>query len=290
MSHTYVQQLMHVVWSTKGQHLYIPQAVGSELCAYLSAAISDLHGKLYFAAAHTDHVHCLLSLPPTQSTSDMMRSIKASSSQWIKTKDGINKSFAWETGFAAVSVQVDRIDSVCSYIKGDEARHASVSYAEELASLLNLQGISYDNRYYLQNSHSNLLVHMIWSTKDRVPLLDKSIRPALYEQMCKTAREIECTVHAVGGIEDHVHLLLEVSRKMPLSDVVRETKVRATHWLLNKTRAGDGFEWQSGYGAFTISLPAVPAVRAYILGQEEHHKASNSKSEWGDFVLRSGVF
>ena len=108
-------------------------------------------------------------------------------------------------------------------------------------------------------------------------------------QLCTTASENDSIVHAIGGIEDHVHLLLEISRKMALSDLVKDIKVKATHWLLKKSQSFNCFEWQVGYGGFSISLPTVDVVKQYIMQQEEHHKVCTSISEWNEFVFHKGV-
>jgi REP element-mobilizing transposase RayT len=289
MSHNFVQQLIHVIWSTENQQFKIPLTTRNELYAYLSTAIKDQQGKLYYAGGHCDHVHCLLSLPPTISVSDMMRKVKTGTSQWIKNKDNIGPKFSWENGFTVISLQQDRVDPVCSYIKGDEKRHDKMTYREELSNILKLQNISYNKEYFIRNSHSKILLHLIWSTKNRIPLLEKAIRPSLHQQMCATASENESIVHAIGGVEDHVHLLLEISRKTALSDLVKDIKVKATHWLSTKCQSFNDFEWQGGYGGFTISLPTLDIVKQYIMRQEEHHKVITSTSEWNEFVFKKGV-
>lgn len=289
MSHYYVQQLVHVIWSTQNQKFKIPESISTQLYAYISAIIKSKEGKLYFAGGHNDHLHCLLSLPPTISIATMMQVVKYSTSKWIKNQNSMNHQFSWENGYTAISIQNDRVDAVCSYIKDEKQRHEKLSYGDELAKILKLQNIQYDEKYFLTKSHSKLFLHMIWSTKNRIPRMDKSIRPFIYEVMNEAAYKKNCVVHAIGGVEDHVHLLIDVSRTIALSDLVQEIKGSASRWLSTNDRSFLDFDWQTGYGAFSISASTVGAVKQYIMQQEEHHKQSTYSVEWNEFLLKKGL-
>lgn len=289
MSHQFAQQLIHIIWSTDNQQYKIPSAVNNQLYAYISTVIKSKEGKLYLAGGSHDHIHCLISLPPTLSISAMMRMVKSNSSKWIKHQQSIDPKFAWEDGYTAISVQHDRVDAVCTYIKDEGNRHEKMSYKDELSKILALQNIAYDEKYFLSNTHSKILLHLIWSTKNRIPFLDKSIRPFLYTEMANVVSKTGGICHSVGGIEDHVHLLIETSRNIALSDLINEIKVAASHWISLKGHTFQDFEWQIGYGAFSISLHTVEAVKQYIMQQEEHHKKATSNHEWNEFILNKGL-
>lgn len=290
MSHHFVQQLIHVVWSTKQQSFKIPPPLDKNLYAYLSKVIASKGGKLYFAHGHLDHVHSLLSLPPYMSISKMMSHIKQNSSRWIKYQNLIDPNFSWEDGYTAFSIQDDRVDAVCTYMKTEEQRHKTASYAEEISKLLDLHDIKYDEKYCLTSSHSKILVHAIWATKNRFPFINKSIVCDLYNEIRSTITSNGCITHAIGGIEDHIHLLIEVSRTTALSDLINEIKVSSRHLFSSKSPTND-FQWQTGYGAFTISLPFMNAVKLYISQQEEHHKNGRltTSQEWNQFILKKGL-
>ena len=94
--------------------------------------------------------------------------------------------------------------------------------------------------------------------------------------------------HAIGGIEDHVHLLIDAPKNLALSDLIKKLKVSSTHWVSSKDLKIQNFEWQTGFGAFSISLPTLDAVKQYILQQEEHHKTTSAKDEWNKLLLKRG--
>jgi REP element-mobilizing transposase RayT len=86
-----------------------------------------------------------------------------------------------------------------------------------------------------------------------------------------------------------MHLLLEIPRAVALSDLMMTLKGATSHWIKSVEKKLDDFEWQVGYGAFSISYSTIDTVRQYILKQEEHHKATSYSNEWNEFVLKKGV-
>ena len=271
MSHHFVQQLIHVMWSTRDQKFNLSNTIRNELYAYIFGVIKFKEGYLLLADGSHDHIHCLISLPPTISLSNMIQSIKGSSSKWIKSKTEIDPKFCWQDGYIAISLQEDRRQFVYSYIRKDEERHLTINYRNELLGILKMQNICIlMKNIYLILPTQKYLVHFIWSTKNRIPYLEKSIRPSLYTELSRVICENKGNVYAIGGIEDHVHLLVEVPKDKALSDLVRDIKSAGTQLLIKKDPL---FEWQIGFGAFSISLPSLDIVKQYIQNQEEHHKS-----------------
>ncbi len=289
MSHHTISQLVHVIWSTDNLQFSIPFSTRTELYAYLSTVIKSHTGHLYLAGGSYDHIHCLLSLPPTMSLAGMMRLIKSHSSKWLKVKSGIDSQFSWQDGYIAFSVQNDRVDSTCKYILDEAVRHEKVGYRDELARLLRLQNIPFDEKLLLTSTYSKLLLHLIWSTKNRTGFLHESIRPALYTEMTTMLRKLGALLYSIGGIEDHLHILIEAPRTTALANIVQEIKTVTAHWLPSKSPAFCDFAWQTGYGAFSISYPTIEAVKQYIMNQEDHHKIISPEDEWNRFLLRKGV-
>lgn len=285
MSHHFVRQLIHIMWTTKDQKFVLPDPVRKELYAYISGIVKSHDGCLYLADGCLDHVHCLISLPPTISLSNMMQSIKGSTSKWIKIKPGIDPQFCWQDGYFAISLQEDRKNSVYSYIKNDPERHRNISYKEELAGIMKIQNIEVKEKYLLSTSYTKILLHCIWSTKDRVPLIEKSIQSSMYSEFARVIVENKGIPHAIGGIEDHVHLLMEVPKDKALSDLVKDLKSAASQILL---RLNPFFEWQTGFGAFSISFSTLEGVKQYIQNQEEHHKSKSVLNEWNEFLIGKG--
>lgn len=290
MSHHNVNQLIHAMWSTLNQQYLIPPSINNELHAYITTVIKSKNGKVFLTGGSNDHVHFLFLLPPELSLGDLLRHVKAHSSKWIKSRKEIDPEFSWQTGYFATSTQKSRMDSVCNYIRTDEARHQlkKQNYAEELRSMLKLQNIEYDEKYFQQNSFSRVLVHAVWSTCNRVPCLDRSLRNNLYDHIRSVVSDFRGVVLEIGGIEDHVHVFMEVPRDQALSDAMREIKTSSTHWLKKADSSSyKNFEWQTGYAGFTVSLAHLEIVKKYIQQQEEHHRKQTFTDEWDQFLLKN---
>ncbi len=291
MSHSHINQLIHVIWSTQGQLFLISQSVRNELYAYISTLVKAKDGKVFACGGTSDHIHILLLLPADISLSTLISHVKAYSSKWIKSRQGIDSNFSWQKGYLAVSIQRDRVDNVCRYIQLDENRHNSsrMSYIDELKSMLKKQDIPFNEQYFLENSHSKILLHTVWSTHNRSPDLDKDMRSELYAKIETAIINCQGEMHAIGGVEDHVHVFVEAPKNKSLSDLMREVKTAATHWLKNSSSKYQHFEWQAGYGAFSISSSSVEDVKYYIQNQEEHHRLRSYAEEWNEFLLLNGV-
>jgi len=133
------------------------------------------------------------------------------------------------------------------------------------------------------------LLHLIFSTKNRAPLLTAAVRPELNSYLAGILRHWDSPAIVVGSVEDHVHLLFCLSRNHALSKVVEEVKKSSSKWVKVKGPAFAEFHWQNGYGAFSVSQSNVPAVRAYVERQEEHHRKVTFQEEFRAFLKRHGV-
>jgi REP element-mobilizing transposase RayT len=131
----------------------------------------------------------------------------------------------------------------------------------------------------MSGTYTNLLYHIAFSTKGRYPLITKAIQNDLHAYIGGIIREREGIALAVGGMPDHVHLLVKVKPKFALSDLVRDVKAVSAKWV-NETKEGlHKFGWQDGFAAFTVSQSQIEAVRRYIENQEEHHRGVDLKAE-----------
>ena len=192
----------------------------------------------------------------------------------------IDQNFCWQEGYLAISTQAEKVDSVCRYIKDDEVRHQSKNYSEEILSILEQQNIEFKKDYLLCTSYAKILVHAVWSTHSRVPCLDKCMRQNLYNQISDVITDAKGVVREIGGIEDHVHILMETPKSKSLSDLIRDIKTASTHWLKSMNIKYNQFEWQTGYAAFTVSYSNIETIRNYIQNQEEHHLQQKYNNEW----------
>ena len=125
----------------------------------------------------------------------------------------------------------------------------------------------------------NNLVHVIFSTKQRRHLIKTEIQPSLYAYMAGTLKNLDSPCVAIGGTSNHVHVLLALSKKAALSEVVGELKKSSSKWMKTKGPAYVRFAWQEGYGAFSIGQSQVAVLQEYIARQEEHHKTKSFEAE-----------
>ena len=119
-------------------------------------------------------------------------------------------------------------------------------------------------------SHTRLYAHVVWATFDREPLITPAIRERIYPMMQRHAVNLGVEVLAMGGIEDHVHVLVRFPSRVAVAELVRCMKGGASY--LATQVMGEIFRWQGSYGAFTVSERGVDRVRAYVLNQEAHHR------------------
>jgi len=119
-------------------------------------------------------------------------------------------------------------------------------------------------------------------------MIDSSWRPRLHEYLGGTVRGLEGVPEAVGGVADHVHLLVGLKSTHCLADFVRDLKKAATNWV-HETLHEDKFSWQNGYAAFSVSATSRQAVREYIARQEEHHRTKTFREEWIAMLDRAGI-
>ena len=120
-------------------------------------------------------------------------------------------------------------------------------------------------------SLTQLYVHCVWATWDRLPLIDTDIETQIYSVMAATCRKLGCTPLAIGGIDDHVHLLVHLSPKIAVAQLVGQIKGASSHAATHAIRPDHFFKWQGSYGAFTIGLRSIDQVCGYILNQKKHH-------------------
>lgn len=125
----------------------------------------------------------------------------------------------------------------------------------------------------MREPYTQLYLHLVWATWDRLPLLTEKLRPPVYGCIQAECKQLEANVLAVGGIADHVHLLVRIPTTITVAALVKQVKGASSHLVNQRLMARDSFKWQGGYGAFTVSKADVPRVRDYILHQEEHHRA-----------------
>ena len=140
----------------------------------------------------------------------------------------------------------------------------------------------------MPSTHLSLHYHVVFSTKNRVPTIAEAWRGRLHAYLGCVVRNVEGVPEAIGGVADHVHLLIGLRATARLADVVRDVKAVSSRWVHDETGVRE-FSWQEGYGAFTVSASQRDMVREYIAKQEEHHRQRTFQEEYVELLKRSGV-
>jgi putative transposase len=141
-----------------------------------------------------------------------------------------------------------------------------------------------------QNFHA-LWVHLVWSTKNREPLITREIKWPLYEIIREVCKQKGYYLDHVNGIADHVHLLMEIKPKFAISDIVKDIKGLSWDWARNQQLIEEYFSWQDGFAVFSVSPSQLYKVRQYIRNQEIHHKRISFEDEMKGYgKILDGLF
>jgi putative transposase len=139
----------------------------------------------------------------------------------------------------------------------------------------------------MPQSLAKILVHTVFSTKDRRPYLrDRPLRGEMHCYLGGILLKLGCQPIIVGGVEDHVHLLCALSRTCTAAEMVKEIKRGSSLWIKTKDQSLCDFTWQNGYGIFSIGFSQIPPVRDYILNQETHHRIHSYQDEFRELLRR----
>jgi REP element-mobilizing transposase RayT len=138
----------------------------------------------------------------------------------------------------------------------------------------------------MAQSLSQVYVHITFSTKDRLPLIDKEIKPRLMEYLGGACRKLECTPLQVGGTNDHIHILCVLSKKITQIKLLEEVKKSSSKWIKTIAPKYHSFYWQKGHGIFSVNPSEIDVVVEYIKNQEEHHKTRTFKEEYLAFLKK----
>ncbi len=138
-------------------------------------------------------------------------------------------------------------------------------------------------------SYTNLKVHIVFATKDRRRLLTHEIMGRLIPYVGGILRSERCALVAGGGGEDHVHLVASMHPDVPVSVALREIKSRSSGWVRQTLPGMEGFGWQEGYGAFSVSQSALRQVVTYVRKQGEHHRKMTFREEFVALLEKHGI-
>src|SRR2546423_6042075 len=138
------------------------------------------------------------------------------------------------------------------------------------------------------HSFVNLLVHCVWSTKNRESLLTDQLRDRLWPYLGGIAKQNKMKTLAIGGVADHVHALVSVPATLSVAKAVQLLKGNSSKWVHETFAHLRGFEWQEGYGAFSVGISEVEATIAYIRNQADHHRRRSFREEFAAMLRKHG--
>jgi putative transposase len=141
----------------------------------------------------------------------------------------------------------------------------------------------------MAKTYTNLYYHVVFSTKNRLPLIKPQIESRVWAYIGGVARAHKLSALRVGGIEDHIHALVMAPAKLSPSQIAQYIKGDSSKWIHQEFPELSGFAWQDGYGAFTVSKSNLPDVISYIENQRKHHRQMTFKEEYLDFLKKHGV-
>ena len=141
----------------------------------------------------------------------------------------------------------------------------------------------------MSHTYSNLLSHVVFSTKDRKPLIDAELKPRLLGYINGIVDEIRGKILSLNDMPDHLHMLWELPPPSSLSDAMRVVKTNSSRWVRETWGSQKPFAWQTGYAAFSVSRSNVSAVANYIEQQESHHRKRTFQEEFIELLVKHSI-
>ena len=132
----------------------------------------------------------------------------------------------------------------------------------------------------MRSNFTQLYLHYVWATWDRLPLITPEIQKLVYASIIQECEQLKCTVIAIGGIEDHVHVLTGFPSTVSIAEVVKQIKGSSSHFINHEVNPSEFFKWQGSYAAFTVSHDAIDNVANYIRNQATHHHQKSTIPTW----------
>lgn len=138
------------------------------------------------------------------------------------------------------------------------------------------------------HSYVRVYIHLIWSTKGRVPTLINEVRPKVTEHLIANAKVKNISIDTINVQIDHLHALVALSSDQKIDDIARLLKGESSHWINAENIIREKFSWQRGYGAFSVSPSHLESVRTYIKNQDEHHRKKTFREEYETILRKYG--
>ncbi len=141
----------------------------------------------------------------------------------------------------------------------------------------------------MPQSLSKILLHVVFSTKNRNAWVDHRLQPRLHAYVAGACRVVGSEAYRVGGMDDHIHIACSLPRTLTVGKLLEQIKKSSSSWMKKQGNRFQSFSWQAGYGAFSLGQSQLPVLINYIENQHEHHKSRTFKEEFLDFLKLYGV-
>ena len=141
----------------------------------------------------------------------------------------------------------------------------------------------------MAQSLADVILHFVFSTKGRNLWIQSDVEEELYQYISGVCRNLDSPVIKINGVEDHIHLLLQLGRTISISKLISEIKSSSSQWIKTKGDHYRDFAWQGGYGGFSVSRPNLEGVKKYLSSQKEHHKTVTFKEEFLTLLQRAQI-
>ncbi len=141
----------------------------------------------------------------------------------------------------------------------------------------------------MPQSISDLLIHVVFSTKDRVPLLGEDVIEPMHAYLATVAGSAKCDCYRVGGVADHVHLALRLPRTITVAQLIEGLKTPSSKWVKSEFPRLQDFSWQRGHGVFSVGRSDLDGLITYIDRQAEHHRTKTFQEEYLELLKEMGV-
>ena len=141
----------------------------------------------------------------------------------------------------------------------------------------------------MPHSFIKIWIHAVWATKERQPLIHKSVENTIYQFISEQLRAQGCPVRIINGMPDHIHCLFLLSRKKSIAEVIKQIKGSSSHYINQANLISEKFSWQTGYAAFSVSESIVDKVFQYIKNQKQHRTKKKFQQEYEEFIELYGL-
>ncbi len=141
----------------------------------------------------------------------------------------------------------------------------------------------------MPQSLSKVILHIIFTTKNREPWLESNVRPRMHGYLATICRDLGAELVRVGGVADHVHIITTLPRTLSQAQLVEQIKKTSSKWIKALDARYRGFFWQRGYGAFSVSPSQLKVVLQYVEAQQEHHRTRTFQEEYRELLRKHGV-